>query len=175
MLLLRQSQDQEGGTSYGSSGRHTCVYINIWERAVASLVRHSLVPTPEGDSDDLNVEHAQLLLFVFHALALMQKKQVLLLTASGVVKASRAIKSDSVPLKTSQILHLSRLVLLLEYLMRHMYEPPKELMEQVHIHFLVFRRRDLENYSKIPMGKLFLSCRCKTTFSAVSCPRRRLC
>ena len=34
-------------------------------------------------------------------------------------------------LTTGQILHLSRLVLFFEYLMRNLYEPPKELMEQV--------------------------------------------
>ena len=34
-------------------------------------------------------------------------------------------------LSSSQILHLSRLVLLFEYLMRNLYEPPKDLMDQV--------------------------------------------
>ena len=38
--------------------------------------------------DDLNVEHLQLLLFLFHALALMQKKQLLLFTANCIIKVT---------------------------------------------------------------------------------------
>ena len=76
------------------------------------------------------MEHTQLLLFLFHALALMQKKQVLLLTAVNVCKSAKVINRNSV-LRPSQILHLSRLVLLFEYLMRNLYEPPKDLMEHV--------------------------------------------
>ena len=38
---------------------------------------------------DLNVEHAQLLLFLFHSLQLMQKKAILLLCAQSLVQAAQ--------------------------------------------------------------------------------------
>jgi E3 ubiquitin-protein ligase UBR4 len=74
------------------------------------------------------VEHAQLLLFLFHALNLMQKKSVLLLTAGGVIRCSEMM---SQPMRDSQLLQLSRLLLLLEYLMKHLYDAPPALLEQV--------------------------------------------
>ena len=54
-------------------------------QVLASLTENILEPPPHENEnllDDLNVEHAQLLLFLFHALALMQKKQILLMTAN---------------------------------------------------------------------------------------------
>lgn len=58
----------------------------------------------------------------------MQKKSVLLVTGSGAVRCSEAIKT---PMKDSQLLHLSRLLLLLEYMMKHLYDAPPALLEQV--------------------------------------------
>jgi len=60
----------------------------------------------------------------------MQKKQILLLAANNIIKSSKVLKSTE-ELKLSQIYHFSRLVLLFEYMMKHLYEPPKTLMEQV--------------------------------------------
>lgn len=81
---------------------------------------------------DLNVEHAQLVLFLFHSLNLMQKKSVLLVTGSGAVRCSEAVKT---PMKDYQLLHLSRLLLLLEYMMKHLYDAHPVLLEQVsHVH-----------------------------------------
>jgi E3 ubiquitin-protein ligase UBR4 len=74
------------------------------------------------------VEHAQLLLFLFHALNLMQKKSVILLTAGGVIRCSEIVNQ---PMCDSQLLHLSRLLLLLEYLTKHLYDAPPALLEQV--------------------------------------------
>ena len=76
--------------------------------------------------DDLNIEHAQLLLFLFHALALMQKKQLLLYTANCIIKISKVEKKSQ-----RQIMHASRLIMILEYIMKNLYEPPKSLMEEV--------------------------------------------
>lgn len=84
---------------------------------------------------DLNVEHAQVLLYLFHSLNLMQKKSVLLLTAGGVVRGSEVARG---PLKDSQLLHLSRLLLLLDYIMKHLYDAPSTLLEQVHKYHFVF-------------------------------------
>ena len=56
--------------------------------------------------------------------------QVLLLAANNIIKTSKVFVSGE-ELKLSQIYHFSRLVLLFEYMMKHLYEPPKTLMEQV--------------------------------------------
>ena len=77
---------------------------------------------------DMNVEHAQLLLFLFHSLQLMQKKSVLLNVASAVVNVSSVI---STPMRDTQVLHLARLLLIFDYLMKNLYEAPQVLIEQV--------------------------------------------
>lgn len=84
---------------------------------------------------DLNVEHAQLVLFLFHSLNLMQKKSVLLVTGSGAVRCSEAVKA---PMKDSQLLHLSRLLLLLEYMMKHLYDAHPVLLEQVRLIYFYY-------------------------------------
>jgi hypothetical protein len=89
-----------------------------------------------SEDTDLNVEHCQMLLFFFHALALMQKKQILLLAATSLIEATEAVGRR--PLRPVQTALLAKLVLLLEYLMRHLYEPPKELLD--HVQSNVFRR-----------------------------------
>lgn len=79
---------------------------------------------------DLNVEHAQVLLYLFHFLNLTQKKSVLLLMAGGILRCSEIAHG---PLKDFQFLHLSRLLLLFDYVMKHLYEAPSLLLEQVNI------------------------------------------
>ena len=138
VLLLRQQQEGAAGGLYAS--KQTNVYIVIWGKVLASLTENILEPPPHENEnllDDINVEHAQLLLFLFHALALMQKKQILLMTANSICKAASVVEKGT-RLTTGQILHLSRLVLFFEYLMRNLYEPPKELME--HVQSNIFRK-----------------------------------
>ncbi|XP_012287187.1 E3 ubiquitin-protein ligase UBR4 isoform X2 [Orussus abietinus] len=104
--------------------------ISIWQRLIKTLIENVCNPpsTIEAENEDLNVEHAQLVLFLFHSLNLMQKKAVLLVTGSGAVMCSEAVKS---PMKDFQLLHLSRILLLLEYMMKHLYDAPPSLLEQV--------------------------------------------
>lgn len=118
ILLLKPQSEKEAAC------------ISIWQRLITTLIENVCIPpiTLEPENEDLNVEHAQLVLFLFHSLNLMQKKSVLLLTASGVIRCSEAIKTS---MNDSQILHLSRLLLLLEYMMRHLYDAPSMLLEQV--------------------------------------------
>lgn len=82
---------------------------------------------------DLNVEHAQVLLYLFHFLNLMQKKSVLLLMAGGILRCSEVARG---PLQDSQVLHLSRLLLLFDYIMKHLYDAPPILLEQV-LNFII--------------------------------------
>nr|XP_012152236.1 PREDICTED: protein purity of essence isoform X3 [Megachile rotundata] len=118
VLLLKPQSEKEAAC------------ISIWHRLVTTMVENVCNPpsTFEAENEDLNVEHAQLVLILFHSLNLMQKKSVLLVTGSGAVRCSEAIKT---PMKDSQLLHLSRLLLLLEYMMKHLYDAPLALLEQV--------------------------------------------
>ncbi|XP_014236597.1 protein purity of essence isoform X3 [Trichogramma pretiosum] len=104
--------------------------ISIWQRLITTLVENVCNPPAsfETEYDDLNVEHAQFVIFLFHSLNLMQKKSVLLVTAGGVVRCSEITKST---MKESQTMHLSRILLLLEYMMKHLYDAPSSLLEQV--------------------------------------------
>ena len=138
MLLLRQVSPPEEQSLY--SPRHTNTYIVIWERVLSTLTNKILFPDKEN-VEDLNVEHAQLLLFLFHALALMQKKQILLYNANCIIKIRNVVNSTD-NLSIGQIFHVTRLVQLFEYMMRNLYEPPKQLLEQVQSNIF---KRHLQN------------------------------
>uniref|UniRef100_A0A1B0DDK1 Uncharacterized protein n=1 Tax=Phlebotomus papatasi TaxID=29031 RepID=A0A1B0DDK1_PHLPP len=125
ILLLKPCQEKEAAC------------LSVWHRLVNTLVQgvcsEQAQQGSDGDNDDLNVEHTQLLLFLFHTLNLMQKKSILLLTAGGVIRCSEVcwtITPDK-PLRDNQIMLLSRLLLFLEYLMKHLYNPPTNVLEQV--------------------------------------------
>jgi E3 ubiquitin-protein ligase UBR4 len=128
ILLLKPSQEKEAAC------------LSVWHRLVNTLVEGVCSTPPSGVSsdvpveyEDLNVEHAQLLLFLFHALNLMQKKSILLLTAGGVIRCADVCRNVTAakPLRDNQLMLLSRLLLFLEYLMKHLYNPPNILLEQV--------------------------------------------
>jgi len=133
ILLLRQNAAEKGGLYLPPKNN---IYVILWEKVLSTLTKHIFNPPSSScpESEDLNVEHVQLLLFFFHALALMQKKQVLLLAANNIIKTSKLLQScvnSGEDLKICQIYHFSRLILLFEYMMKCLYEPPKTLMDQV--------------------------------------------
>lgn len=123
ILLLKPSQEKEAAC------------LSVWHRLVNTLVE-GVCGTNVSQFDeyeDLNVEHAQLLLFLFHSLNLMQKKSILLLVAGGVIRCAEVCRlvTPEKPLRDNQLVLLSRLLLFLEYLMKHLYSPPNILLEQV--------------------------------------------
>uniref|UniRef100_A0A1B0CBE9 UBR-type domain-containing protein n=1 Tax=Lutzomyia longipalpis TaxID=7200 RepID=A0A1B0CBE9_LUTLO len=127
ILLLKPCQEKEAAC------------LSVWHRLVNTLVQgvcseqQQQQQGSDADGDDLNVEHTQLLLFLFHTLNPMQKKSILLLTAGGVIRCAevcRCVTPDK-PLRDGQIMLLSRLLLFLEYLMKHLYNPPANVLEQV--------------------------------------------
>ena len=123
VLLLRQQQSDLDQRPI------TTIYTSIWEKVLSSLTEAVVEDDEENDNeafDDLNAEHVQLLLFLFHALALMQKKQLLLFTANCIIKVSKVKKVTQ-----KQVVHTSRLVLILEYILKNLYEPPKSLINEV--------------------------------------------
>ncbi|XP_039287887.1 protein purity of essence [Nilaparvata lugens] len=100
--------------------------INIWNRLINTLVQNVCCSTPPvadtTENDDLNVEHAQLLLFLFHSLSLMQRKSVLLVCAAGIIRIGETSLHGL--LRETQILCLSRLLLLMDYIMKYLYDAP---------------------------------------------------
>ncbi|CAH1990557.1 unnamed protein product [Acanthoscelides obtectus] len=120
VLLLRPQNEKEASV------------ISIWHRLVNTLIENVLNPptssSTDSENEDLNVEHAQVLLYLFHSLNLMQKKSVVLLMAGGVLRCSEVARG---PLKGTQLLHLSRLLLLFDYIMKHLYDAPTSLLEQI--------------------------------------------
>ncbi|XP_076048949.1 E3 ubiquitin-protein ligase-like protein poe isoform X2 [Oratosquilla oratoria] len=124
VLLLRQRRDKD---ELKCDSDTACVLI--WHRVIATLTKSiSNPPPPDVEAEDLNVEHAQLLLFLFHSLQLMQKKCVLLGVASAIVNVAHVVKT---PMRDTQVLHLARLLLIFDYLMKNLYEAPQHLIEQV--------------------------------------------
>uniref|UniRef100_A0A1I8NYS2 UBR-type domain-containing protein n=1 Tax=Stomoxys calcitrans TaxID=35570 RepID=A0A1I8NYS2_STOCA len=126
ILLLKPTQEKEAAC------------LSVWHRLINTLVEgvcgsSSTNPPTNVDYEDLNMEHAQLLLFLFHSLNLMQKKSILLLTAGGVIRCAEVCRelSTGKPIRNSQIMLLSRLLLFLEYLMKHLYNAPPELLDSV--------------------------------------------
>ncbi|XP_022651482.1 E3 ubiquitin-protein ligase UBR4-like isoform X4 [Varroa destructor] len=114
---------------------------------------HASVAAPYGQtadsvSEDLNVEHAQLLLYLFDSIPLMQRKELLLSLVdpicAGDTNNRDASQSFAVPgsgARTStsardqesgnNYLRLGRLLHLFEYLVKHLYAAPTWLTDQV--------------------------------------------
>lgn len=154
ILLLKPSQEKEAAC------------LLVWHRLVNTLVEgvcsSSPTPSDSADYEDLNVEHAQLLLFLFHSLNLMQKKSILLLTAGGVIRCAEVCRTitPEKPLRDSQIILLSRLLLFLEYLMKHLYNAPTPLLEQVRWNlFSVIGNDSSQQKSTENKSKLMSFCR----------------
>ena len=108
--------------------------LSIWKRLLETMIKYIEDPHVVGDrdreSEDLNVEHAQLLLFLFHSLQLMQKKAILLLCAQTLIRAAQAAFSI-IPLHDTQLMLLARILLLLEYLIKNLYDAPVAMLEQI--------------------------------------------
>ncbi|XP_043220427.1 E3 ubiquitin-protein ligase UBR4-like isoform X2 [Amphibalanus amphitrite] len=104
----------------------------IWSSCLNTLSRR-ILSTADESADDLNVEHAQLLLFLFHSLELMQKKTVLLQCADVIIKVAPALESAMSP---ARVLHLARLLVLFEYMVRNLYDAPSFLIDQVRSNLL---------------------------------------
>ena len=158
ILLLRQNSVEDdtnsgregnAGSYYPPTARQSNTYVTIWEKVLSKLTKcitDDSKSSEEIDTPDLNIEHAQLLLFLFHALGLMQKKQVLLFAGNCLIKVSGVLKDQAIlgghrqkRLGSNQLFYISRLVLLFEYIMTHLYEPTKLLLEQVQTN--IFRKQ----------------------------------
>lgn len=77
----------------------------------------------------MNVEHAQLLIFLFNLMSLTHKKGILLAICNTIRGAKFYLTIN--PIFNNHILALSRLLLLFDYLVRRLYDVPEYLLSQV--------------------------------------------
>jgi len=137
-VLLAKQRRENGSSTGGGKESSEAACLAVWKRLLDTMIRHIENPNGGGasdkekdrEADDINVEHAQLLLFLFHSLPLMQKKAVLLLCAQTLVRAAQAAFSI-VPLQDVQLMLLARILLLLEYLVKNLYDAPATMLEQI--------------------------------------------
>lgn len=135
-------------TQSGKSDGETTIVI-VWERFLNAMGQQILCDGVEPV--DVNVEHLQLLLFLFHSLQLLQKKTVLLKLCEKIVsividgnRKYTVYRGRKCYLISIQLIlfhfsrlgrhpptHLARLLQIFEYMMKHFYEPPVALLEHV--------------------------------------------
>lgn len=84
----------------------------------------------------MNVEHTQLLIFLFNLMSLTHKKGILLAICNTIIGAQFCLVLN--PVYNHHILALSRLLLLFDYLVRRLYDVPEYLLSQVIIFIFVF-------------------------------------
>lgn len=101
---------------------HTC----FTTRFLGTLKQHTIQGSTHGE-DDLNVEHLQLLLLLFHNFSERGRRSVLILVTQTIIEVAQNKDSQlkAVPL------NLARLLLVFDYLLRHFSKAPLYLFEQV--------------------------------------------
>uniref|UniRef100_A0A3B3SK32 Ubiquitin protein ligase E3 component n-recognin 4 n=1 Tax=Paramormyrops kingsleyae TaxID=1676925 RepID=A0A3B3SK32_9TELE len=105
--------------------------MKVWERFVGTLKQHTLQGASPGE-EDLNVEHLQLLLLIFHNLSERGRRDVLMLCTQAIAEVAAQGQSQlqAVPL------NLGRLLLLFDYLLHQYSKAPVYLFEQVQYNLL---------------------------------------
>ena len=93
---------------------------------MGTLKQHTIQGSLPGD-EDLNVEHLQLLLLLFHNLSERGRRAVLTLVTQAIteVAQNRDSQLKAVPL------NLARMLLVLDYLLHQFSKAPIYLFEQV--------------------------------------------
>lgn len=105
-------------------------FLSCCHRFMGTLKQHTIQGSVHGE-DDLNVEHLQLLLLLFHNLSERGRRSVLTLVTQAIteVAQSRDSQLKAVPL------NLARMLLVFDYLLRHYSKAPVYLFEQVNAYF----------------------------------------
>ena len=150
VILLKQQKERESKTLKSQS---EAAVITIWVRFMTTL-KSAIINFDNNTEtcEDVNIEHMQLLIFLFHSLPLMQKKSLLLQLAQNVIAISEL---DTKKLEKMIPLLLSRLVMIFEYLLHFFYDPPEELMEQVR--WNLFTIHTIKQEGDKPLSSLFFS------------------
>ncbi|XP_064028194.1 E3 ubiquitin-protein ligase UBR4 isoform X5 [Pogoniulus pusillus] len=106
--------------------------LKVWERFVGTLKQNALQGTLPSDTEDLNVEHLQLLLLIFHNFSERGRRSILMLCIQTVVELTGSMETQqaSVPLL------VARLLLVFDYLLHQYSKAPVYLFEQVQYNLL---------------------------------------
>jgi E3 ubiquitin-protein ligase UBR4 len=146
VLLLRQQTERDATTGTASAalpatkrGSEMAV-MQIWIRLTTALADAAVsmdVGTCAADVEDINVEHLQLVTFLFHStLTLMQKKSLWLQLCQAIVRIAESLtgRSGGGSNRLSGVLPLplTRLLLIVDYLLHYFYDMPPSLVEQVY-------------------------------------------
>ncbi|VVC25973.1 Hypothetical protein CINCED_3A011321 [Cinara cedri] len=102
----------------------------IWQNMINAL--NNIIENPTSSNEhfeDLNVEHVQLLIFLFNLMSLTHKKLILVAICNALIGAKFHLVLN--PVYNNHILALSRLLLLFDYLVRRLYDVPEYLLFQV--------------------------------------------
>lgn len=163
IILLRQQKEKEDIKLDLNS-----ITIQIWRGFIKQLKQASVKFGGEhaffneecpAYSADLNVEHAQLMLFLFHNLKLLQRKHVFSLLGNTIHEISIELNSSSKrPISAAQIMFIGRLLHLFEYMCKNLYDTPSYLFEQINQNLLIlFVNRDQhKGFSKEDLLKIEL-------------------
>lgn len=91
------------------------------------MKQHAIQGSVHGSEEDLNVEHLQLLLLLFHNLSERGRRSILMLVTQAIaeVAQNRDSQLKAVPL------NLARLLLVFHYLLHQYSKAPLYLYEQV--------------------------------------------
>uniref|UniRef100_A0A2R5LN58 Putative e3 ubiquitin-protein ligase ubr4 n=1 Tax=Ornithodoros turicata TaxID=34597 RepID=A0A2R5LN58_9ACAR len=154
VLLLRQQKERDE-----IRGEHEGPCVLIF-RLLLGTMEKAILSVHADDVEDLNVEHAQLLLFLFYSLPLMQKKAVLLNIAKTIVAVAPSAQE---PLKDIHIVYIARMLHMFEYIIKNLYEAPAALVEQVQVNLFTVHgaasSNNLDNENSKQHGKLFVPCK----------------
>ncbi|XP_063173479.1 E3 ubiquitin-protein ligase UBR4 [Candoia aspera] len=101
--------------------------LNVWERFVGTLKQNALQGILPGDTEDLNVEHLQLLLLIFHSFSEKGRRSILTLCIQTILEVAAHLDSQ---LRCVPLL-LARLLLVFDYLLHQYSKAPVYLFEQV--------------------------------------------
>jgi len=146
VLLLRQQQEAEldaSGSLLTAKRSSETAIMHVWTQLTTSLadaaVAADVGPVSPGDIDDVNVEHLQLIVLLFHSgLSLMPKKTLWFQLCQSIIRVADALgagKSDdtSSDYRLGGILPLplTRLLLLADYVLHYFYDMPTAIVDQV--------------------------------------------
>ncbi|XP_026545772.1 E3 ubiquitin-protein ligase UBR4-like [Notechis scutatus] len=106
--------------------------LNVWERFVGTLKQNALQGILPGDAEDLNVEHLQLLLLIFHSFSEKGRRTILTLCVQTILDITANLDSQ---LRCVPLL-LARLLLVFDYLLHQYSKAPMYLFEQVQYNLL---------------------------------------
>lgn len=154
VLLLRQQHESEleaSGSLLTAKRSSETAIMHVWSQLTTSLADAAIAsdvgPVNPGDIDDVNVEHLQLIVLLFHSgLSLMPKKTLWFQLCQSIIRVADVLsagKSDdtSSDYRLGGILPLplTRLLLLADYVLHYFYDMPTAIVDQVRtICFLIF-------------------------------------